>query len=146
MAGAIIGGLMTVLGSWLAQRVQAKSQWIALEVSSREQLYKDFIEAAANCYADALQHDEPDLSALVALYADVGRIRVHSSASVIRAADYVTGQILKAYLDPNRSVLEVREMLADGSIDLLSRFGGACRVELQALASTVGDRRILIFE
>jgi hypothetical protein len=86
LLGAIIGGLLSVLASWLAQRVQARAQWMSQEILRRQQLYSEFIEAAARCYADALQRNEPNTAALSRLYGEIGRMRLHSSALVIKEA------------------------------------------------------------
>jgi len=45
LAGAI-GGL-TCFASWLAQHAQARAQWLAQDKLRRQELYKEFIEAAS---------------------------------------------------------------------------------------------------
>ena len=130
LLGAIIGGLLSVLASWLAQRVQAKAQWLSQEVLRRQLLYSDFVESAARCFADALMHDEPNTGTLAKLYGDIGRLRLNSSEEVVREAYRITHRILDAYGDANRSKVEIREFLARDSVDLFSDFGDACRVEL----------------
>ena len=54
LVGAAIGGLTSVLASWLTQQTQAKTQWIAQDRMRRQELYKEFIEEASKAYADAL--------------------------------------------------------------------------------------------
>jgi hypothetical protein len=54
LAGAVIGGIMSLLASWVANQRQVRSQWIAHDRSQREDLYKEFIEEAAKCYIDAV--------------------------------------------------------------------------------------------
>src|SRR5258707_15105138 len=78
LAGATIGGLTSVLASWLSQHAQAKAQWLAQDKLRRQELYKEFIEAASKCNIHALQDDEPDIPALVELYGKVGRMRIPS--------------------------------------------------------------------
>jgi hypothetical protein len=73
LAGAAIGGLTSVFASWLAQHAQARAQWVAQDKLRRQELYKEFIEAASKCYVDALQHDEADIPALVELYCQGGQ-------------------------------------------------------------------------
>jgi hypothetical protein len=53
-AGATIGGLTSVLASWLGQHAQAKAQWLAQDKLRRQELYKEFIEAASKCNIHAL--------------------------------------------------------------------------------------------
>ena len=133
LLGAAIGGLTSVLASWLTQQTQAKAQWIAQERARRQDLYKEFIEQASKAYIDALQHDKPDISALVEIYAKISRMRVLSTPKVIDSADHIAREIVDAYLAPDKSFLELREMLNTGSIDLLAQFSEACRAEFDSL-------------
>jgi hypothetical protein len=133
LLGAAIGGLTSVLASWLTQQTQAKAQWIAQERIRRQDLYKEFIEEASKAYIDALQHDKPDISALVGLYAKISRMRVLSTPKVVESADHIARQIVDAYLAPDKSFLELREMLNTGTIDLLREFSDACRAEFDSL-------------
>src|SRR5262245_30131538 len=75
LAGAAIGGLTSGIASWLAQKIQSRVQVLAQEKVPRQELYKEFIETATQCYADALQHERPDISGLVNLYGKIGRMR-----------------------------------------------------------------------
>jgi hypothetical protein len=133
LLGAIIGGLLSVLASWLAQRVQAKAQWLSQEILRRQQLYSEFIEAATRCYATAVQSDEIQSGLLARLYAEIGRMRLHSSEAVIKEAYGVVHKILDTYAESNLTSQEIRELLAKDSVDFLSGFGEACRRELEAL-------------
>jgi hypothetical protein len=131
--GAVIGGALSVLASWLAQRVQSTSQLLAQEIKQRQQLYSEFVGAASCCYADGLMQNEPDTASLARLYGEVGRMQLISSAPVILEADRITRRILAAYADDNRSKIEVGDFLAQNSVDLFSSFGKACRAELARL-------------
>lgn len=133
LLGAVIGGLLSVLASWLAGRVQAKSQWVVQEVKQREQLYSQFVEAASRCYSEALQESEPDTAMVAKLYADMGRMRLVSSEPVVAEANLIAHRILDAYADQNHSKEEVRDLLSHDSIDLFSDFADACRAELARL-------------
>ncbi|MEX3935834.1 hypothetical protein AB4Y32_29260 [Paraburkholderia phymatum] len=42
-------------------------------------------------------------------------------------------KIVDTYLAPDKSFLELREMLADGSIDILGKFSDVCRAEFESL-------------
>src|SRR5258706_2173481 len=130
LAGAAIGGLTSVLASWLTQHAQARAQWIAQDKLRRQELYKEFIEAASKCYVDALQHDKADIPALVELYVRVGRMRILSSPNVVESAELVARRIVDTYLAPNKTFLELREMVNSGTIDLLRDFSETCRAEL----------------
>jgi hypothetical protein len=132
-AGATIGGLTSVLASWLGQHAQAKAQWLARDKLRRQELYKEFIEAASKCNIHALQHDEPDILGLVELYAKVGRMRILSSPQVVESAELIARRILDTYLVPNKTFLELRDMTNNGSIDLLREFTETCRAEFESL-------------
>lgn len=133
LVGAIIGGALSVLASWLAQRVQTRGQWLSQEIQRRQQLYSEFVEAAARCYADALQTDEPDSGQLAKLYGDIGRMRLQSSPAVVKEANRIAHKILDTYGDANRTKVEIRDLLVHDSVDLFSDFGDVCRTELARL-------------
>jgi hypothetical protein len=133
LLGAIIGGGLSVLASWLAQRVQSRSNWLAQEIRQRQELYSEFVESAARSYGDALQADEPNTSRLTKLYGDIGRIRLHSSEKVVLEAGRIAHMILDTYGGANRSKREIRDFLAHDSVDLFSDFSDACREELARL-------------
>jgi hypothetical protein len=135
LVGAAIGGLTSVLASWLTQQTQAKAQWILQDRGRRQELYKEFIEEAAKSYADALQNDKPDISALVGIFAKIDRMRVQSSPKVVESAERVGRKIVDAYLESDKSFIELREMLNSGAISLLSEFSDACREEFDSLRS-----------
>jgi hypothetical protein len=90
-------------------------------------------EAEMDSRPDALQHDKPDISALVGIYAKMSRMRVQSSPKVVQSAERVGRKIVDSYLAPDKSFLELREMLDSGAIDLLGEFSDACRTEFDSL-------------
>jgi hypothetical protein len=133
LAGAAVGGLTSVLASWLTQRTQARAQWLAQDKIRRQELYKEFIEDASKCYVDAIQHDKADITVLVGLYTKIGRMRVLSSQQVVESAEKIGRKIIDTYLEPDKTFLELREMVVSGSIDILSDFSEACRAEFDSL-------------
>ena len=133
LGGAAIGGLTSVLASWLTQRAQARMAQLAHYQLRRQELYKVFIEQASTLYIHALQNDKPDVSGLMGLYAEISRMRVLSSARVIDSADQIVKRIVNAYLEPNKTVPELREMTNSGLIDPLRNFSEACRAEAERL-------------
>jgi len=133
LLGAFIGGILSVLASWIAQRVQSRSQWVVQEIKQRQHLYSEFIQGSARCYADALEKNDPDPGMLAALYGEIGQMRLHSSDTVVVEARAIAHKILQAYHDPNRNKGEIRDLLESESVDLFSRFGDACRAELDRL-------------
>jgi hypothetical protein len=133
LAGATVGGLTSVLASWLVQRTQARAQWLAQDTIRRQELYKEFIEEASQCHVYALQHDKAEIPALVSLYAKIARMRVLSSSKVVESAEQIGRKIVDTHLEPDRSFLELREMVNSGSIDLIRDFSETCRAELESL-------------
>jgi hypothetical protein len=135
LAGAAIGGLTSVIASWLAQHTQARAQRIAQNQIRRQKLYKEFIERSSKLYLHALQNDDADVSALMGLYAQVSRMRILSSAAVVDSADQILKEIVDTYLEPNKTFPELREMADSGLIDPLRNFSEACREEFQVRSS-----------
>ena len=133
LAGATIGGLASGLATWLSQRSQAKAQWLSQNQLRRQDIYKVFIEQASKLYIEALQNDEPDVSALMVLYAQVSRMRVLSSTSVVECADQIVKKIIATYLEPNKTFPELRKMATSGLIDPLREFSEAARAESERL-------------
>jgi len=133
LTGAAVGGLTSGLASWLVQKTQVRVQWLAQEKLLRQELYNEFIEEASKCYIDALEHDKPDVPALVGLYAKIARMRVMSSQTVLKHAEQIERTILDTYLEPDKTFSELREMAISGSIDLLRSFSEACRAEFESL-------------
>jgi len=61
LAGAAIGGAMTVFASWLTQYAQVRTQWIAHNQDRRQELYREFIEQSSKVYIHALQNNDADV-------------------------------------------------------------------------------------
>jgi len=133
LTGAAVGGLTSGLASWLIQKTQARAQWLAQEKLLRQELYKEFIEEASKCHIDALQHNNPNVPALVGLYAKVARMRVISSQTVLEHAEQIERTILDSYLEPDKTFPELREMANSGALDPLRSFSEACRAEFESL-------------
>jgi len=130
LAGSTIGGLTSLMASWLTHHVQFSAQERAGNRNRRVELYKDFIEEASKLYADAYEHDNAHVSNLVNLYALVSRIRLLSSENVLESADNVVRTIFETYLSPNKSFRELKEILDHAAKDPLRDFADACRAEL----------------
>src|SRR6266550_7246737 len=133
LTGAAVGGLTSGMAAWLNHRSQVRVEWALHEKSRRQTLYRDFIEDAAKCYIDALQHDKADIPGLVSLYAKLSAMRAVSSKPVVHCAEDVARKILDTYLEPDKSFVELREMAIDGTIDLLRGFSHACHDEFEEM-------------
>ena len=131
LGGAALGGFTSFATSWTTQRVQMNAERNATSKSRRQKLYNAFIDDAAKMYGDALIHDKLELSGLIELHAIVSRMRVFSSVAVIENASRVVRVITETYSQPNKSPLEIEEMIENGTIDLLRSFSEACRQEFE---------------
>jgi hypothetical protein len=136
LAGSVIGGLTSGLTTWLGLRVQARAGQLALEMSRRDDLYRDFIVAASKAYGDAMLSSEPEMLQLIALYAMVSRMRVLSSPRTVASAEKVMGKMMDAYFAPNKTIRELHELMKSGAdIDPLKDFSEDARKELRAFPS-----------
>ena len=131
LAGAAVGGVMTVFASWLSQHAQARTQWLAFSQAQRQELYREFIEQSSKLYVHALQNSNADVVALMGLYAELSRMRIMSSAAVANSADRMLKKIVDTYLEPNKTFPELRQMTDTGLIDPLRDFSEACRQEFR---------------
>jgi hypothetical protein len=129
--GAAAGGTASFLGSWIVHRRQVRSQWLGQDKLRRQDLYKEFIEEASKCYLDALQHHQPDVSLLVALYAKMSRMRVLASPGVLATAELALKRIIDTYSESDVTFTDrsLRTMVQQGSFDILRDFSDQCRAE-----------------
>ncbi|HSV08027.1 MAG TPA: hypothetical protein VLI07_16055 [Candidatus Binatus sp.] len=131
LAGSTIGGMTSLVTSWLSQHAQFRAEQLGHDLGRREDLYKDFIEEASRLYTDAFEHDKADTSKLVNLYALVSRMRVRSSPRIVESADRVCRVIIETYLSPNKTFRDLPEFLNNDTMDPLREFSNACREELR---------------
>ena len=137
LAGSIIGGLTSFATAWITQRHQANVQWLLQEKTRRQELYRQFIEDPSKLYVDALMHDEVAIPSVVSLFALMNQMKVVSTSRVAEGAYRITRMIVDTYFLPNKSLPELRAMLASDTLDPLRDFSEACREELNALTSGV---------
>lgn len=126
---------MTFAAAWVTQRQQANVQWLLQERTRRQELYQQFIEEASKSYVDALIHDETALAPLVSLYALINKMRIISQPRIAERADNFVRMIVDTYALPNKTLLELRDMIDSGALDPLGDFSELCRDELTALRS-----------
>jgi hypothetical protein len=135
LAGAAAGGTASFLASWLGQQRQVRAQWVAQDKLHRQNLYKEFIEQSSECYLHALQHHQPDILALVAMYTKTSEMRVISSPDVLAAAEDVVQRVIATYskADITFADIDLAAVVQDGSFDLLRDFSESCRAEFDHL-------------
>jgi hypothetical protein len=139
LAGSIIGGLTSLVTSWLAQRTQARAKEVNRDRRRREELYGRFIDEASRLYLNALVSDEAQASEqaakMIKIYSVVSQMRVLSSRRVILAAENMGRKIADTYAAPKKTFPELPEMLHKDAVDPLREFSEACRDEFEALGS-----------
>jgi hypothetical protein len=131
--GSAVGGLASLVATWVTQRRKDSVRRVAQEKTRRQKLYRRFIEEASKLYADALVHDTSEVSKLVSMYALIGRMRVVSNDAVIERAEAVARTIIDTYFSPNKTFSELRELMDGHPMDPLKGFSEACREELRTL-------------
>jgi hypothetical protein len=141
LAGSVIGGLTTFAAAWVTQRQQANVQWLLQEKTRRQELYRQFIEDASKLYVDALMHDQVAIPSIVSLFALMNQMKVVSTSRVAQGAYKITRMIVDTYFLPNKTLPELRAMMASDELDPLSDFSEACREELDTLTSGVLQHR-----
>ena len=133
LAGSAVGGLTSLASAWLTQQRQDRAKRLFQDKARRQMLYKQFIDEASKLYADALVHDQAEVSALVSVYALINRMRFLSRSDVVEKAEAVVRTIVDTYFAPNKTFPELRELVDGDAIDPLRAFSEICRAELQAL-------------
>ena len=133
LAGSAIGGFTSFASAWLTQHHQDRANSLSRDKARRRKVYKQFIDEASKLYADALVHEQAEISALVSVYALVNQMRVLSSSAVVERAQIVIRMIIETYFAPNKTFPDLRESLNTQALDPLRAFSEECRAELQAL-------------
>jgi hypothetical protein len=131
--GSAAGGLTSLVATWVSQRRKDSARRLAQEKTRKQKLYKQFIDEASKLYADALVHDKSEVSALVDMYALIGRMRILSSDAVIAKAEAVARMIVDTYFSPNKTFPELRQLMDSRPMDPLREFSEVCRKELIAI-------------
>jgi hypothetical protein len=133
LAGAMVGGVTTIITSWTTQRAQSRSARIAEERARRDELYGKFLDETARLYSHAMKEDTINHENLVGIFALRGRILLQSSAPVAKTADAIIKRLVAVYMTPNRSDADLWQDIENSSDDLMVAFAQECRRELSAL-------------
>ncbi len=127
LSGSLVGGISTFAASWARHRTQTSIQ----QAARREELYAEFIKEASRHLMNAWGNQIQSPESLVGIYAALERIRLISSAAVVRAAEGVMQEVVSAYNAPNKTYAELqRIVMNDGISTPLTEFTQACRAEL----------------
>jgi hypothetical protein len=131
LAGSALGGLASIVTTWLNQHSQDRSQRHAQSVARRERLYANFVDEASALLVDALTHDQFDPSKFVQIYATVGKLRLFASCDIVSKADKVMRDIGEIYYLPNRDYAN-RDAAQQEDLNVLQAFSEACRDDLRS--------------
>src|SRR5512138_2560951 len=115
--GALVGGLASLMSSWVGERTRHKRDLLQREITKRESTYSEFIDHASKLYVTSATHNlddhdanfESELEGAVSLYGIASRIRLFASDRVIKEAEAVLEVILIQYGAENISLQELRE-------------------------------------
>jgi len=131
LAGSAIGASASFATTWLTQHQKQRATHLAQEMTRRERLYGEFVDAASRLLADALTHHLEDPSKMVPLYAVMGKLRLSAPANVLTRADAVMARIVEIYDLPNADFRNPADRPAQNHVDILQAFCEACREDLQ---------------
>lgn len=133
LAGSTIGGLTTLAVTWIAQRTQLRASLAAREQTTREELYKQFIEETSKLLGDALISNTLEIPMLIGVYALINRMRLISSTEAVEKAEVALRTIVNLYASPNKTVADLRGDIEGHKLDHLRDFSVAAREELSSL-------------
>jgi hypothetical protein len=136
LTGSAVGGLTPIISNYLIQRGLTERELLTRELAERQNLYSEFIRFGTTLYVKAITKEPKDenFDDLVALYALVGRIRLYSSAPVIKAAQDFAALVAEKYGSAAISIEDIRSATVKPHVDPLSAFSLQCRQELEELS------------
>jgi hypothetical protein len=117
----------------MVQRTQLRASVAARDQTTRQKLYKQFIEEASKLYGDAMVSNTLEFPMLVGAYALISKMRVISSVETVQKAEVVLRRIVNLYSLPNKTAADLREDIDFDKLDLLRDFSVAAREELLRL-------------
>jgi hypothetical protein len=133
LAGSAIGGFTTLAVAWMVQRTQLRAAAVSRDQTTRQSLYKQFIEEASKLYGDAMVSNTLEFPMLVGAYALISKMRVISSVETVQTAEMILRRIINLYAVPNKTVPDLRGDVDFDKLDLLREFSVAARQELSRL-------------
>ena len=131
LSGSVVGGLTSLIATWLSQNAQARTQVLIEHRTRRQQLYQTFVEDASRLYAQALTTDQTEIGDLVGLYAMIARMRVLSTSAVVSHAEAVVGTIIDTVSEPAKTLHDLPAIIDSKRIDPFRDFADACRTDLR---------------
>lgn len=133
LAGTSIGAISTLGSTWMTTKAQANAARIAAERAKREDLYGRYMDELAVLYANALNNTSVDYDRLTIAYALSGRIGLSATKPVADAAIDALRIIVDIALGPCRTQEEMRAMMDQPGMNVISAFAKICREELEGI-------------
>ena len=135
LAGSVVGGLTSGCTTWMSLQSQARTGRRSMDLTRRQELFKDFIVAASNAYTDALVSEQPKVHDIVALWAMVSRMRVLCSPTTAASAEKIMHVITDISFEPPKSTFDLHALMKKGmGADPMRDFSEAARQELTTFA------------
>lgn len=132
LAGSAVGAFSSFATTWLTQNAKYKQDQRDKALERCEKIYSEFINDAAEAFADAIGHELEDPANLVKIFSIVGRMRLFASEEIIKEAETVMSKIIATYKAPVRPFKDFSERDVS-DVDLMGRFSDACRKDLSLL-------------
>ncbi|MBM4270275.1 MAG: hypothetical protein FJ144_27330 [Deltaproteobacteria bacterium] len=133
LAGTSIGALTSLASTWMTTKAQANAARIAAERAKREELYGRYMDELAVLYANALNNTSVDYDRLTIAYGLSGRIGLSATQPVAEGAIEALRIIVDIALGPCRTQQEMREMMDQPGMNVISAYAKLCREELEGL-------------
>ncbi|CAN5277765.1 hypothetical protein BH11CYA1_BH11CYA1_10100 [soil metagenome] len=138
LLGSTIGGVASIIATFVTQDFLAKRAVVAREIVARERLYAQFIKEASNLYFDSLDGNLDNPGGLIPFFSLLGRIKITGNESVQAAAEGVAASIIESYKRPSISFSEMHQEMLErssrGEVDEpFKGFTDACRHERDEL-------------
>jgi hypothetical protein len=76
LGGSVVGGLISGIATWLAQRSQIQAGHRTYQISHRQDLFRDFLVAATKAYGQEMMSNEPNLQDLAGMWGMIHRTEV----------------------------------------------------------------------
>jgi hypothetical protein len=123
-----------IVSNYLIQRGLTERELLTREFAERQSLYSEFIRFGTTLYVNATTKEPEDgnFDDLVALHALVSRIRLYSSAPVVKAAQEFASLVTEKYGSAAISMEDLRSATLKPHVDPLTAFSIECRQELEA--------------
>ena len=113
LGGSVVGGLISGVAMWRAQRYQSQAGQRAHQITYREELFRDFIVAASKAYGRALMSNEPDLQDIIGMFSLINIMQFLCLPATTACAQHVTDVAIETYKAYGRALMSNEPDLQD---------------------------------